>query len=155
MFLLDGEDRLLLFRFPRVCGRPDSGHCWITPGGGVDSGEALHEAAARELREETGLIVAPAGLGPVVAMSSGYADLGWSQGVFRDDFFFHRVSVHEVDDSGWEEAERNQISAHRWWRVDELMSTTEIVYPLGLAPLLADLVAGRLPAEPVELPWHH
>ncbi len=31
--------------------------------------------------------------------------------------------------------------------------TTEIVFPRGLAPLLARLLAGDYPQQPVELPW--
>ena len=152
VLLVDDADRVLLFRFRS---RTPTGFCWLTPGGGVDRGEPLAVAAARELHEETGLRVTPDQLGAPVAATSGHADLGWARGLFRDDFFFHRVSRHEVDTSGWEPGEHRRITAHRWWPVTELADTADEVYPLGLAALLAGLLAGPAPTSPVTLPWHH
>jgi hypothetical protein len=57
--------------------------------------------------------------------------------------------------SGQEPFERAQLVDYRWWTVEELTTTGETVYPYGLAPLLAVLIAGRIPPEPVLLPWHH
>jgi 8-oxo-dGTP pyrophosphatase MutT (NUDIX family) len=150
VLLTDRGDRVLLLRF-----RDRTGHMWITPGGGVQEGEPLNEAAARELREEVGLTVPAAELREPVAYSGGYVKFSWAEGIFRDDFFHLRVDSHDIDTSGMEDLEAGHHDGHHWWSVDELRATTDAVYPLELAGLLADLVAGRFPDEPVELPWHH
>lgn len=154
VLLLDDADRLLLFRWP-LNREPGSGHCWITPGGGVEEGETLRVAAARELREETGLVVSPGDLGPQVALTFGHADLGWAEGLFRDDFFLLRTAAYDIDTSGFTPIEREHVGAHRWWTLPELARAEEPVYPLKLADLLTDLLSGTIPAEPVRLPWHH
>jgi 8-oxo-dGTP pyrophosphatase MutT (NUDIX family) len=157
VLLVDGAGRVLLLSALTDPRNPARGHVWLTPGGGVNDGEELAGAAARELREEVGVQVPASSLGEPVAYVSGYADLGWAKGVFRDDFFYHRSdsAALEVDVSGMEDRERATHVGHRWWSLHELFATTERVLPLKLAPLLAELQAGGVPAAPVELPWHH
>ena len=53
--VLDAGNRVFLVKHSYVSG-------WHLPGGGVEVGENLHEAVAREVREETGLAVAPVAL---------------------------------------------------------------------------------------------
>lgn len=146
VLLLDRYGRILLLRF--MDGK------WLTPGGGVDRGESLREAAARELQEEVGLAVHPDQLGPRVAESSGHVASGWITGHCRDDFFLHRIDTHQVNTSGLSRWERKAVTGHRWWSATELAVTSDAVRPRALAPLVADLAAGRIPPSPVRLPWH-
>jgi 8-oxo-dGTP pyrophosphatase MutT (NUDIX family) len=147
VILADDADRLLLF---------ESEGFWFTPGGGIEPGETIEQAATRELWEETGLLIPPDHLGPVVAETSGYADLGFAAGMFHDLFYFQRAPEGFcVDISGWQPVEASTMSGHRWWTVDEVEAAPKIVFPFELAPLARDLLAGRLPSRPIQLPWHH
>ncbi len=151
MILVDSRDRVLLLRSALLS---EPGSAWFTPGGGVKWWERPAPAAARELREEVGLVVAARELRPL-AFSTGRADLGFAKGLFRDDFFLHRVDAHEVDTGRQTAFEQQHYSGFRWWSADELESTDETVYPYRLGPLLAEIIAGKVPAVPVQLPWHH
>jgi 8-oxo-dGTP pyrophosphatase MutT (NUDIX family) len=115
---------------------------WFTPGGGLAPGEAERDGAARELFEETGLRVPPDGLvGPVAARSATFPFLGR---VCRQDevlFFAQIASGQAFNTDGWTGIERASMTDVRWWRLDELATTSEVVYPPALRDLVADLLA--------------
>ncbi|MEY4477195.1 MAG: hypothetical protein RJA31_699 [Actinomycetota bacterium] len=138
--LQDRDGRFLLFltHFDAGVGLPPR---WITPGGGIDAGESVLEAAVRELREETGMVVEPSVLGDPVAEIPGWWD--WSDGErfhsYIDHFFALTVDQFELDTTGWTESEHHDVLDIRWWSLDEIDQEQPFLGPPGLREVLSGL----------------
>jgi 8-oxo-dGTP diphosphatase len=104
--LIEGDQGLLLVRNRRRNGRED----WSTPGGVIDEGETVLGGLAREVREETGLVVT-AWEGPVYEVTAEAPDLGWSLRVE-----VHRAVAYEgelvVDDPDGIVIDARFVAAH-------------------------------------------
>jgi len=135
VLLIDGRDRLLLFR-GRDPGRPAVPAYWFTVGGGLDPGESPVHGALREMYEETGLRLSADDLvGPVAEDVTEFLFEGRT---YRQSqvFFVARVDTWEVDTSAFAEVEVRTIDSHRWWSAAELDSADEAYYPQNLPALL-------------------
>jgi 8-oxo-dGTP pyrophosphatase MutT (NUDIX family) len=138
VLLVDASGRVLLFRGGDPAA-PEAGTWWFTPGGGLDPGETHAQGAARELAEETGLVLAPDVLGEPVLHRDAEFSFDGTRYAQSEQFFLARVDAHDVDTAGFSPLEVASVVEHRWWRVDQLRSTAETVHPVGLADLLSRL----------------
>src|SRR5277367_2255374 len=147
VLLLDPDGRILLMK-GRLPGRPDGPSFWYSIGGGVEEDETLAQAAAREIVEETGLVDAVLGA-TVWRDEVVLRDIEHEKRLFKQYYVVAHTAGGDPSRAGWLPHERRLTDDMRWWSLSELQLTDDTVYPIGMAVLLADVLAGRIAPEPL------
>jgi 8-oxo-dGTP pyrophosphatase MutT (NUDIX family) len=133
ILLLDESDRVLLFLTKGSV--PAQRTRWITPGGGVDPGETHHEAAVRELFEETGLVVDDLG-DPVWSLDFAVDYAGGDHDTGHAEYYLLRASAFTPSSENWTDDERVDVLEHRWFTLDALRREPEPVDPSDLVRVI-------------------
>jgi 8-oxo-dGTP pyrophosphatase MutT (NUDIX family) len=137
VLLVTPDERVLLLAAQDA----DAGRFWFPPGGGIEPGEDVRAAAAREVREETGFALQDVG---VEVWQRRHAFRWRGEEVDqRERWFLARVAeAFALDRSGWTEAERRDLRAACWWTLAGLDGATDRLVPDDLAARLRVLLRG-------------
>lgn len=134
--VLDPSGRVLLLHAhdPDTPGR----EWWELPGGRIEPSEAPEAAVARELYEETGIVVQAVG-GPLWAWESRY-ELGGSWHHRRHTAYLVRLDgTEEVRQPVRTPSEQVAIRGLAWWTLAELAASEDVFLPGDLAARVAGL----------------
>jgi len=147
VLVIDAQQRVLLLRGADPA-RPQWS-IWHPPGGGIDPGETPEQAAQRELMEEVGL--RPGELGPVVWTRRLVFSFDGTEYDQDEVYFVRYVERHEVDTRGHTALERRYLTGHRWFGIDDIRETADLVAPPDLADRLFELLRDGPPLTPVQV----
>lgn len=130
IILLDGDGRILLFRFDP----DDRPPFWCTPGGAVEPGESYHDAARRELAEETGIIADPG-----AEIAQRHVEFVTIEGVpvtADERYFLVRTDRADIDTASHTALEQRVMTRWRWFTRDELAAHEERYFPEDLIAMI-------------------
>jgi len=103
--------------------------------------------ARRELWEETS--ICDAEIGPCLWTREKVLLIAGEEVLMQERYYLVRVTHAQVSLANLLIAEQGVVREFRWWTLDEVRQTDEVIFPRSFADSLAPVIAGNVPREPV------
>jgi 8-oxo-dGTP pyrophosphatase MutT (NUDIX family) len=155
IILLNAKNELLLLKVHDPKTTTPSGHYngpfWFLAGGGIEPGENCEQATLREIFEETGITKEHITLGPIVW--KGEFDLLINGVLIRQNqrFIVAKTATNNLSLENLLPEEKMVIKDIRWFSLDDIQKSSELIYPLCLREYLPDILRGCYPEKPIEI----
>jgi 8-oxo-dGTP pyrophosphatase MutT (NUDIX family) len=139
IILLDAESSVLLVHERERAGSGASTR-WLTPGGGIEADETPAQAARRELFEEAGIAVDLDRDEPAWHRDTVTWSIDGTPWIQTNHYFVARLNTvaPEVTPGALTELEEQTMLGWRWWSVQALRETDEVIWPHDLVSLLSE-----------------
>lgn len=145
--LISPADELLLIKIVEPRSRR---FFWLTPGGGMDSGESFAVSLQREIFEETGLTGFE--IGPQVWYREHLFNWDGQAILQKERYYLVRVTRFEPTFQHLpDEGERLAFGGFRWWQAKEIEQSQDAFAPRDLGRLLQTLLQHGPPPQPITL----
>jgi 8-oxo-dGTP pyrophosphatase MutT (NUDIX family) len=119
------------------------------PGGGIEAGEDGTSAAVREVLEETGVVVPPEAVGPLLwTQVATFSWLGRRHTARHEGRVARLTGPPVTGTTALTEAERDTVLGQRWWTLEEVAAHRGRFFPRSLPALLPRMLAGERVDEP-------
>jgi len=111
---------------------------WVLPGGGVEENETFERGLIREIYEETG--ITDVKLKNCVLSRIAYFDIGLGMKLFYERYYLAETDIEEIITEGLTNYEIEVVKGYKWWTIDEIKETEELIFPLPLRNYIDEIM---------------
>lgn len=155
IILLNSKDEVLLLGTDdkSITNKDKSynGKFWQMIGGKIEDGEDVKSAATRELFEETGLIPDNVEFGNIVWKGELTLIMSGIQTLIKQQFIVAKTKATKVTLNNLTPEEKPVAKSLKWFSINEIKNSNEIIYPVGLDKYLSELLASGTPKNPITI----
>lgn len=155
IILLNSKDEVLLLGTDdkSITNKDKSynGKFWQMIGGKIEDGEDVKSAATRELFEETGLIPDNVEFGNIVWKGDLTLIMSGIQTLIKQQFIVAKTKATKVTLNNLTPEEKPVAKSLKWFSINEIKNSNEIIYPVGLDKYLSELLASSTPQNPITI----
>ena len=147
--LLNSENKIFLFKFEFAM-LSEHKTLWVTPGGGVESGESFEQALNRELYEELGLEI-DGSYQCIYIRNKPFTTKSGEEFISEERYFLVKIDNPNLSFNNMTQTEKRLTKDYKWWSVDEINSSSEVFFMDKLGAKIVKIIDGDIPEEPVEI----